>query len=420
MSARDCPPSMRILHVTQGYAPAIGGTERLIQRVSEELARRAEDEVTVFTTDCYNGDAFYSPGLPSLPSGWSDVNGVRVRRFPVRRWISRALRRPQAIAYRLGLPFNAELRAFAGGPIVPGLRAAIAAWPADVIVGASFPLLHMFDALAAARASRRPAVLIGCLHPHDRWASDRPMIDRAIREADAYIALTRYEADYVVGRGARPERVHVAGVGVDPEPYAEVDVNEAKWRLGFDRRPLVGFIGQMAGHKGLDTLLRAMPRVWRTTPDVNLLLAGARTLYMAEVERVIEGWPEEFRRRVRLYPGFPEERKPWVFGAIDVLAYPSGHESFGISYVEAWAAGKPVIGVRRGAVATLIDEGVDGLLVDYQDDRALADALLALVADPARARALGAAGRAKMLARYTWPRIAREFRTVYDSVRPRG
>jgi hypothetical protein len=62
---------MRILHVTQGYAPAIGGTERLMQRVSEELVARAGDTVTVFTTDCYNGEAFYTPGLPSLPAGWS-------------------------------------------------------------------------------------------------------------------------------------------------------------------------------------------------------------------------------------------------------------------------------------------------------------------------------------------------------------
>lgn len=406
---------MRILHVTQGYFPAIGGTELLVQRVSEELVR-AGDEVAVFTTDCYNGDAFYTPGLPHLPTGWSELNGVRVQRFPVRRRISQLLRGPQGVAYRLGLPFNAELRALAGGPIVPGLRDAIRQWPADLIVGASFPLLHMFDALAAAHASGRPAVLVGCLHPQDRWATDRPMIDRALSAADAYIALTRYEADYVAGRGAQPDRVHVAGVGVDPGLYRDVNTDEGKWRLGFDRRPLIGFIGQMGGHKGLDTLLRAMPSVWEAEPDVNLLVAGARTLFTAEVERVMSGWPDSFRRRSKLYPAFPEDRKPWLFGALDVLAYPSGYESFGIAYVEAWAAGKPVVGARSGAVPTVIDEGVDGLLVDYQDDRSLADALLMLVRDPQRARAMGNAGRDKVLARYTWPQIAQTFRGVYEGV----
>jgi glycosyltransferase involved in cell wall biosynthesis len=407
---------MRILHVTQGYSPAIGGTELLVQRVSEQLVERWRDEVAVFTTDCYNGDAFYSPALPSLPAGWSDVNGVRVRRFPVRRRISRALRGPQAVAYRLRLPFNERLRALAGGPIIPGLGQAIQAYSADVIAAASFPLLHMFEALAAARASVRPCVLIGCLHPHDDWGFQRPMIYEAIRHADAYIALTQYEADYVVSRGARPERVHAIGVGVDATRYDGVPAEDAKWRLGFDRRPVVGFIGQLAKHKGLDTLLRAMPRVWRLEPDVNLLIAGGRTLFAEEVERIVNEWPEAFRRRTRVQLGFSDDRKPWLFGALDVLACPSGFESFGITTLEAWAAGKPVIGARSGAVETVIAEGVDGLLVEYRDDRALASAILDLLRHPVRAAAMGAAGRAKVLSRYTWERVADEFRRVYAAV----
>ncbi len=407
---------MRILHLTQGYFPAIGGTELLIQRVSEELVRHAGDEVTVFTTDCYSGDAFYTPGLPSLPEGWDELNGVRVRRFPVRRRISQALRGPQALAYRLRLPLNERLRALAGGPVISGLRGAIQAWPGDVVAASSFPLMHMFDALAGAHASGRPCVLHGGLHPHDDWGFQRPMIYKAIREAEAYIANTQYEADYVIARGARPERVHAVGVGVDPAIFTGVTTDEAKWRLGFDRRPLVGFIGQMGQHKGLDSLLRAMPQVWQARPDVNLLVAGGRTLFALEVERIVRDWPDDFRRRSRLYQGFPEEQKPWLFGAVDVLAYPSGYESFGIAFLEAWAAGKPVIGARAGAVPTVIREGVDGLLVDYQDDEALVGAILDLLRDPVRARAMGEAGRSKVLARYTWDRIAREFRRIYAQV----
>lgn len=407
---------MRILHVIQGYSPAIGGTELLMQRVSEELVERWRDEVTVFTTDCYSGDAFYTPALPSLPTGWSDINDVRVRRFPVRRRISQAVRGPQALAYRLRLPFNERLRALAGGPIVPGLQAAIRSWPADLIAAASFPLLHMFDALAAARASRRPCVLVGCLHPQDAWGFQRPMIYDAIRDADAYIALTRFEADYVVSRGARPERVHTIGAGVDAARFSGIDAADAKWRLGFDRRPVVGFIGQLARHKGVDTLLRAMPRVWRFEPDVNLLIAGGRTLYAEEVERTVSEWPEAFRRRCRLNLGFHEDRKPWLFGALDVLACPSGFESFGITCIEAWAAGKPVIGARSGAVQSVITEGVDGLLIEYQDEQALASAILDLLREPARAVAMGEAGRAKALERYTWEHVSDKFRRVYAGV----
>jgi glycogen(starch) synthase len=407
---------MRILHVTQGYWPAIGGTELLMQRVSEQLVGRWRDDVTVFTTDCYNGDAFYTPGLPSMPVGWSELSDVRIRRFPVRRRISHALRGPQAWAYRLRLPFNERIRAWSAGPIVPGLREAIRSCPSDLVAAASFPLLHMFDSLAAARDTRRPCVLIGCLHPQDDWGFQRPMIYEAIRKADAYIALTDYEARYVVSRGARPERVHTAGAGVDVAPYRGIDAAEAKWRLGFDRRPVVGFIGQLAKHKGLDTLLRAMPRVWRFEPDVNLLIAGGRTLYAEEVERIISEWPEAFRRRCRLNLGFRDDQKPWLFGAVDMLACPSGYESFGITCIEAWAAGKPVIGARSGAVESVISEGTDGLLIDYQNEQELTSALLELLRHPARAVAMGAAGRAKVEERYTWERIGEVFRRVYESV----
>jgi glycosyltransferase involved in cell wall biosynthesis len=405
---------MNVLHVTQGYAPAIGGTELLIQRVSEELVRQAGDDVTVFTTDCLNGEAFFTPSLPHLPVGWEEQGGVRIRRFPVRRRLSRWLRTPQAVAYRLHLPFNERLRALAGGPIVPGLRQAIRDWPCDVIAASSFPLLHMFDALEG--AGSRPVVLHGGLHPHDRWGFDRPMIYRAIRRARAYIANTSFEADYVIARGADRTRVFVVGVGVDPDAYTGVDQQEAKWRLGFDRSPLVGFIGQIAGHKGVDTLVRAMPLVWQEQPDVNLLIAGGRTLFTEGIERRVAAWPALARQKTRLLIDFPNERKAELFGAIDALAYPSGYESFGIVFLEAWAAGKPVIGTTSGAIPTVIDDGKTGLLVRYQDEGALADAILELLRDPAARTAMGAAGRAHVLARYTWPKIAAEFRRIYEHV----
>jgi glycosyltransferase involved in cell wall biosynthesis len=404
---------MRILHVTQGYAPAIGGTELLIQRVSEELVRQFGDEVTVFTTTCYNGEAFFTPSLPRLAAGWEDIAGVRVRRFPVWSRLSRLMRKPQAVAYRLRLPFNDRIRALAGGPIVPGLRAAIRDWPADVVAASSFPLLHMFAALRGAHGSRRPCVLHGGLHPHDRWGFDRPMIDRAIRDAEAYVANTRFEAEYVIRRGASPDRVFAVGVGVDPEIYDGITSAAAKSRAGFDASPLVGFIGQLAGHKGVDTLLRAMPDVWRAEPETNLLLAGGETLFTPDVHRIVRTWPDAWRRRTQVRTNFPQNDKPWLFAAVDVFAYPSGYESFGISFLEAWAAGKPVIGTRNGAIPTVIDQDVDGLLIDYQDAHALTRAILDLLRSPERGREMGAAGRAKVLARYTWPQIAREFRRVY-------
>jgi glycosyltransferase involved in cell wall biosynthesis len=404
---------MKILHITQGYYPSLGGTEWLFQRISEELTVDYQDEVTVFTTNCYNVEGFFNPAVQCYPSGWQEINGVRVRRFPVWSKLSRALWKPQQLAYLYHLPGNQYLRAWAHGPIVPGLGKAIREYPADIIVSSSFPLLHMFTAIKAARASGRGCVYQGALHPEDDWSSNRPMIYRAIQKADRYISNTQYEADFIAARGADPMRIHVVGVGVTPEPFLVVDPIAAKKRYQVEGGPVIGFIGQIAAQK-VSMLIDAMPAVWKRHPSAILLIAGSKTTYATEMERIIRRWPAEYRRRTKIIYNFAEEEKAWLYNACDVFVYPSAWESFGIAYLEAWAAGKPVIGCRRGAVPWVINSGEDGLLVDYGDIDNLAGAILLLVENREWADGLGKTGRIKTMKRYTWKTIARQFRSVYE------
>jgi glycosyltransferase involved in cell wall biosynthesis len=239
------------------------------------------------------------------------------------------------------------------------------------------------------------------------------MIYRAIQQASAYIANTQYEADYVIARGADPARVTAIGVGVDVERYAGLTPAEAKAQLGLGPGPVVGFIGQQGRHKGLDTLLRAMRLVWQAVPDVQLVIAGARTLFSDFVDRDIARLPEAQRAQVKLFYNFKESEKPALFRALNVFAYPSGYESFGIAYLEAWACGLPVIGCWRGAIPWVIDAGRDGLLVPFQHDQRLADAIVLLVTNPSWGTLIGRTGYNKVRSRYTWPEIARRFRAVY-------
>ncbi|HZR83352.1 MAG TPA: glycosyltransferase family 4 protein [Candidatus Binatia bacterium] len=404
---------LRILHVVQGYAPAIGGTERVVQRLSEELVRQFGDDVTVFTTDSYSAEAFPRPSLPRMAPGWESRNGVRVRRFPVWRKPGALLNVVQGVAFRWNLPFNEHLRTWYGGPLIPLLAGAIRRFPADVVASSSFPLMHMYDALRGAHRAGRPCVFIGGLHPEDRWGFDRARIHRAIQKCDRYIAYTGYEAERVIARGASPERIETIALGVDPEPFLSVDAGEAKRALGLGTSRVVGFVGQLGVHKGVDTILEAMPAVWQRCPDVQLVIAGARTVFAAYVETRIAALPAELRQRVRLVEDFPEPQKPLLFGALDAFALPSAFESFGITYLEAWAAGKPVIGCRTGAVSCVVEHDRDGLLVPVRDPHGLAEALLRILENPGLGRAMGAAGRRKVLRDHTWPAVAARFRNAY-------
>ena len=404
---------LRILHVVQGYAPAVGGSERVMQRLSEELVAGYGDDITIFTTDCRSAEAFPRPSFPHLTRGWESLHGVDIRRFGVLRTLGPLLGPLQNVAFRLGLPFNDHLRTLYAGPIIPGLARKVRRHEADLVAATSFPLRHMYQALRGAHDSRRPCVLIGGIHPDDRWGYDRPMIHRAIRRADLYIAYTHFEARHVIERGARPDRVEVIGVGVDPDEFAAVDPAPLRRELGVGDAPVVGFIGQLGVHKGIEHLLAAMQSVWERHPTARLLIAGAQTVFSEQVEAMVARLPAELRERVLLRFDFSEHDKPRLMALVDVIAYPSQYESYGIAFLEAWAAGKPVIGCRCGAVAEVVQENADGLLVPYADPRALAGAIGALLDDPARARALGEAGRRRVRAEHSWRAIAARFRDAY-------
>jgi len=407
---------MKVLHVLQGYPPAMGGTEQAFGHISEELAGQFGDEVTVFTTNCYGGDAFNSPGLLRMPVGETKVNGVRVVRFPVMSWLSWLFKVPQYLVYHLKLPFNQYLRTLYQGPIVAGLGRAIRQSDADLVVASSFPLLHMYTALKAAKRSGKSIIFVGGLHPEDVWSFDRSMIAKALTAADCCIAYTEYEAEWLENVGVERGRIWTIGLGVDAETFIYADRQDAKAKLGLDRGPVVGFIGQISAHKGIDLLLAAMEDVWEVVPDAQLLIAGARRSFAEKAEVTISGWPEAFKKRTVLHYDFKEDEKAVLYAALDIFVYPSSFESFGIAFLEAWSAHKPVIGLRRGAIPWVVDDEINGLLVEPQDAGALGKAILSLLKDPQRADMLAGKGYQKVLSQYNWSETGKRFREAYVSV----
>lgn len=414
--------ALNILHVVQGYTPAVGGTERVIQKISENLVRRYGDRVTVFTTTAAkNCELFWRDDQPSLPAGTEEINGVTVRRFEVFNKFNRARFFLAGTSYKLGLPFNDQFRALYNGPLVRGMTAAIAQSGADIIMASSFPLLHMHYALRGGQRAGIPVLLCGGLHPADDYGFNRPMIYRACRAADGVIAYTSYERDYLIAQGVNPAKITVTGVGVDPEPFDGADGAAIRARFGWAAGdPVVAFVGQQVPHKGIDLVVGAMTAVWAAHPNACLLIAGAQTSYSAEIERWIAALPEARRGRVGLIHNFPEAEKAAIFAACDLLAFPSAHESFGIVFLEAWLVGKPVIGVRVGAIESVVAEGVDGLLIEPRNGADLAAKIITLLDQPVWRKEMGVCGRQKVLEQYTWNAVADKFRAAYQGLAQGG
>lgn len=409
---------MKIVHVVQGYTPVVGGTERTIQRLSEQLVQTYGDEVTVFTTNAAkNCEMFWLTDAPTIPVGEELLNGVKVHRFPVFNRLGRLRHLISQIADSLNLPYQDWWRAFFNGPLIFNMTQAIAKSQAEVIMASSFPFLHMYYALWGGQRGNIPVALFGALHTTATWSFDRPMMYQAIQQAQAYIANTNYEKTYLIERNIEASKITSIGPAIDIEQFTEADGTTLRRQYGWGNSPVIAYVGHLTHRKGVLALLKAMPLVWAAYPTAKLLLAGTPTEAFTPI---LTEWMAQFTEqqpnRVVIKKNFTEAEKANIFAVCDILVFPSQEESFGIVFLEAWACYKPVIGVNIAAIPAVVSHHQDGLLVEPDNIIQLAQTISALLSNPDYRYRLGQAGYQKVKGSYTWDIVTAKFRAVYQKI----
>ena len=187
----------------------------------------------------------------------------------------------------------------------------------------------------------------------------------------------------------------------------------------------IGYFARVAPEKGLHVLCEAYRRLRakrpvRTVAPRGRRISGARTPGISRRHRsgccARRGLESEFEYRGEV----DRAQKIAFLQSLDVMSVPATYEEpKGIFLLEAMASGVPVVQPRRGAFPEIVEKTGGGLIVDADDPDALADGLLALWRDPARAAALGAAGAAGVREHYTVGRMAEDVgSTIYrrDSI----
>jgi phosphatidylinositol alpha-1,6-mannosyltransferase len=297
--------------------------------------------------------------------------------------------------------------------------------------------------LAALRAAGRHPLLVIALHPHlapvvaaMRWRSGkfRSIVfahglevwqplgwlrGSALRGADVVVAPSRDTAQHLVSeQKIRPERVRRLAWGLDPEFEAGLRAPVPPSRpAAFPVRArvilTVGRWDPAERYKGADTLISALPRVLWTLPDAVLVLVGEgedrpRLEQLARESGVAD--------HIHFLFGLTQEGLSACYAHCDVFALPSRGEGFGLVFLEAMAYGKPVIGGAHGGTPDVIEDGVTGMLVPHGDAALLSNALVSLLADPARACEMGARGRERVQAAYIFERFQSELNQAMEDV----
>jgi glycosyltransferase involved in cell wall biosynthesis len=257
-------------------------------------------------------------------------------------------------------------------------------------------------AAGAAKRHGRPIVLLPLAHVDDdfyHWKS----YYRAFEQADLILATSKYAADHFYHRlGAHAVPV---GAGVDSAEFEAPGVSGSRFRQKYDLQdvPLILFVGRKSLLKRYDILVKAIDLINHQYP-CKLLIIGP------EEDHLPIGSPN-----VLVLGPLARQDLIDAYDACDVFGMMSESESFGMVFLEAWMRRKPVIGNRRcGAVASLIEDGVDGFLCNNELD--CAERIRDLLASPSRARAMGENGYRKTIERFTWDQIGRRVLALYEDL----
>jgi glycosyltransferase involved in cell wall biosynthesis len=285
-------------------------------------------------------------------------------------------------------------------------------------------VLHTHTALAANVLSRAAgrlgrARVVSHIHIENHFRPNRlaravyAALDNAsARLAARVLTVSGSTRDALLAQGYPARLVTVVHNGVDLS-RGPAAAGRLRDELGLaEGTPLVGEVARLCDVKGQRELIRALAEL----DGVHLALAGV------DIEQ--GGAYRDGLRRLAVECGVAERVHflgyrsdvDHVLDDLDVVVLPSWIEGLPLVVLEAMAHARPVVATDVGGTGELVDDGVTGLLVRPRDPAALAAALQELIADPARAARLGAAGRARVEREFSEQAMSTQVLAVYDAV----
>ena len=243
------------------------------------------------------------------------------------------------------------------------------------------------------------------------------MLRRLLARSRRIICVSRFTEEAALARFRLPAaKVTVIHPGVDPSIYHPGPTAPGfRERYGLGDGPVLLTMARVIARKGHDVVVRALPAVLERHPDAVYVVCGKPFEPFASRLRALVT-DLGLDAHVRFTGHVPAADVVDLYRACDVCVMPSrilerkgDTEGFGITFIEAGACAKPVIGGREAGVVDAIVDGETGLLVDPSDPAAVAEALNRILGDPGLARRMGEAGRVRVEAAFTWDRVARQY-----------
>jgi glycosyltransferase involved in cell wall biosynthesis len=293
------------------------------------------------------------------------------------------------------------------------LRALVAAEAIDIIHAHHSHDHWLSLAIRARRPHGPPAALVRTFH-NVRSVKRSVFAGALYRRTAAVFAVSRQIEARCREVGLPDERVHWVPGAADLPRFGEAGDGEAireEFKLG--RAPVVVSVARFAANRGHEQLLAGFGQVLRVLPEARLLLVGKGE----RRDRLEQLVAELGLGHHVIFTGYRDRDLPQVVAAADCFALmAAGSDESCRAALEAMAAGRPVVARAVGALPETVVDGETGLLVGDESPEAVAAALGAILADPARARAMGELGRRRAMGEFSPERSATIVEAVYRRI----
>lgn len=391
--------------VSWEYPPVvIGGLGRHVHHLATALAE-AGHEVVVLSRRPFDTDPSTHPSRDEISEG---VRVVAAAQDPHR--------------FDFGIDMMAWTLAMGHSMIRAGLalddRSAATPWHPDVVHAHDWLVAHPSIALA----EHFDVPLVSTLHAteagrHSGWVSGRissqvhALESWLARESDSLItcsASMSAEITELFGPGLPESRVIRNGIDAALWPYAQRRAHDGPARLLY--------LGRLEYEKGVHDAIAAMPRIRRTHPGTTLTVAGDGTqldwlLEQARKHKVL--------RAIDFVGRVDHDRLVALLHGCDAAVLPSHYEPFGIVALEAAATGAPLVTSDAGGLGEAVIDGKTGMSFPPRDVAALANAVRAVLDDPAAAQVRATAARRRLNSDFSWRTVASETAQVYLAAKRR-
>jgi glycosyltransferase involved in cell wall biosynthesis len=299
------------------------------------------------------------------------------------------------------------------------LRSVITQFRPDVLHCVSYPAV--LYGLVAASGSSLPVIW----HEHNikrlHWAN-RHIIKAVAQRCRVVVGPSNAVTTNIAAAGANPSRLRTIYNGVDLARFVPSLDRAARARAGLglgDGVKAVGLPGQLLPYKGHGVLIEAAPALVRRFGDVRFFIVGAleNPPYQAALADRLrrDGLSDRF-----VFTGWRQDIAE-MLQAMDVIAVPTiTPEPAALTLIETMALAQPVVATRTGGTPELVMDGETGLLIAPGSSAELAEAIGTLLADPARARRMGEAGRRRIEAHFTMTAHQAAILRLYDEIAGNG